>query len=283
MTGESDKSNILVVGAPRSGTTLVAGLLSSGTEASPMLPECTILTQIIEHYHRVLNFSDSQRFSAYAIDEDKLAEHYRLMIDSMLATVRSHFQAIEYRYLILKDPELTHFVDLIPRFFGASSRIVCVVRDPRAVIASAVQVERKKMEAAWDAIERQPSVHGVCDLLPQLLRERRISADYFLYYWNIQQSKLLMNGKIHIVRYERIVSRDEQEFLRLEDFLGFSISREGFGKVHFDWDRSDPTYVEGYGGAIKASESDFRKVLSDYQISHIESMSSGINAVYGWW
>lgn len=139
-----EKIKVLVIGAPRSGTTLLAGLLSADDQASPMLPECTYITQIIQHFHNLLHYSDPQRFAAYAIDEPTLVGMYRGMVDSMLKTVQSHFNEIDYRYLILKDPELTQLIDLIPRFFGEDSKTVCVVRDPRAVIASMLEVENKK-------------------------------------------------------------------------------------------------------------------------------------------
>lgn len=277
------KTNVLVVGAPRSGTTLVAGLLSAGSDASPMLPECTCITQIIEHFHRVLHYSDPQRFAAYAINESTLAGNYRAMVDSMLATVRSHFDKLNYRYLILKDPELTHFVDLIPNFFGDDSKIICVVRDPRAVIASALEVEHKKSEAAWGALESAPAGTGADELITQLFRERRVASDFFLYYWKVQQSELFRQGRIHIVHYEKIVAREESEFVRLEEFLGFSVGREGFGKVHFDFDIADPTHSAGYGGSINASGSDYRKKLTERQVQHIETMFSGMNEIYGWW
>jgi len=53
-----NKTNVLVIGAPRSGTSLLAGLLSAGEEASSMLPECTYITQIIQHFYNPLNYSD---------------------------------------------------------------------------------------------------------------------------------------------------------------------------------------------------------------------------------
>ena len=62
-------TNVLMIGAPRSGTMLLAGLLSAGKEASPMLPESTYFTQIIQHCHSFPHYSDPQRFAAYAIDE----------------------------------------------------------------------------------------------------------------------------------------------------------------------------------------------------------------------
>lgn len=278
-----NKTKILVIGAPRSGTTLLAGLLSAGKEASPMLPECTYITQIIQHFHNLLHYSDPQRFAAYAIDEPILAGMYRAMVDSMLTTVQSHFKEIDYHYLILKDPELTQLVDLIPCFFGEDSKTVCVVRDPRAVIASMLEVESKKKRELWLAWIKTPSWFTANALVSQVFRERRLISDFYVYYWRVQESQLYKRGAVHIVHYERIVAHDEDEFKRLEAYLGFTVGREGFGKVHFDFDRTDPTFSAGYGQAIQKTSTDFRKKLTHRQIVKIEAVFSGMNAIYGWW
>lgn len=278
-----NKTKVLLIGAPRSGTTLLAGLLSNDKEASPMLPECTYITQIIQHFYNFLYYSDPQRFAAYAIDESTLGNMYRGMVDSMLATVQSHFNEIDYRYLILKDPELTPLLDLIPYFFGEDSKTVCVVRDPRAVIASMLQVERKKKRQLWLAFIKKPNWFTANDLGNQIFREKRLISDFYSYYWRVLESALYKRQAMHIVRYEKIVSHDEDEFRRLEEYLGFSVGRDGFGKVHFDFDRADPTFSEGYGGRILATSTDFRKKLTRRQIKKIEAIFSGINAIYGWW
>lgn len=277
------KTKVLVIGAPRSGTTLLAGLLSAGKDASPMLPECTYITQVIQHYYNLLHYSDPQRFAAYAIDESTFAGMYRAMVDSMLATVQSHFNDIDYSYLVLKDPELTQLVDCIPRFFGEDSKTVCVVRDPRAVIASVLTVERKKKRDLWSAWVKTPSWSATNDLISQVFRERRIIDDFFVYYWRVQESQLYKSGAVHVVRYENIVARDEDEFRRLEDYLGFSIGREGFGKIHFDFDRSSPTFSAGYGQTIHQASTDYKKNLTHRQIKKIQEVFSGFNVSYKWW
>lgn len=279
----NNKTKILVIGAPRSGTTLLAGLLSAGEEASPMLPECTYITQIIRHFHDFLHYSDPQRFAAYAIDESTLAGIYHTMVDSMLATVQSHFKKIDYHYLILKDPELTLLVDLIPRFFGEDSKTVCVVRDPRAVIASMVKVEKVKRSAIWRELRQSPNRRTMFAMVQQLIRERLMIGDFFNYYWRVHSSELFKRGGVHIVRYENIVARDEEEFQRLETFLGFSVGREGFGKVHFDFDRQDATYSTNYGKSIQSPTTDFRRILNQLQIIKIEKMFIHYNATYNWW
>lgn len=278
-----NKTKVLLIGAPRSGTTLLAGLLSNDSKASPMLPECTYITQIIQHFYNFLHYADSQRFAAYAIDEPTLAGMYRGMVDNMLATVQSHFKEIDYSYLILKDPELTPLIDLIPYFFGEDSKTVCVVRDPRAVIASMLEVEQKKKKKLWLEWIKKPNWHTTNELICQVFRERRLASDFYLYYWRVQESQLYKRQAVHIVRYEKIVALDEEEFRLLEEYLGFSIGREGFSKVHFDFDRADLTYSPGYGGAIQATKTDFREKLTRRQIKKIEAIFAGINTIYKWW
>ena len=277
------KTNVLVIGAPRSGTTLLAGLLSAGKYASPMLPECTHITQIIQQFYNILHYSDPQRFAAYAVNESILVGMYRGMVASMLAIVQSHFKDQDYRFLILKDPELSKLVDLIPMFFGQDSKTVCVVRDPRAVIASMLKVERKKKRELWSAWKKMPNWLTAHDLVNQMFRERRLMSDLFMYYWKVQDSQLRKSGAAHIVSFEKIIARDADEFKRVETYLGFSIGREGFGKVHFDFDRADPTFSLGYGGRIQEASTDYGELLTYLQIRKIKSAYSGLNEIYQWW
>lgn len=279
----TDKTNVLVVGAPRSGTTLVAGLLSAGPDASPMLPECTFITQAIQQCHNILHYSDPPRFTAYAIDRSVLVGMYRELVGAMLDTVRTHFREIPYRYLILKDPELSPLVDWIPTFFGADSKTVCVVRDPRAVIGSMLAVERKKRRELWSAWRKQPNRFRAHDLVNQVFRTCRLTSDVFMYYWKVHDSQLRKSGAAHVVSYERIVARDEEEFKRLEAYLGFAVGREGFGKVHFEFDRTDPTFSEGYGGVISPTGRDVGSGLTYLQVRRIKMAYSGLNEVYRWW
>lgn len=278
-----DHKLVLVIGAPRSGTTLLAGLLSAGKDVSPMLPECTYITQLIEHFYKVLHYSDSQRFAAYAIDEEKLTVIYRSMIDLMIANVKLHFKDTDYRFLVLKDPELTNYVDLIPCFFGKDSKTVCVVRDPRAVIASMAEVERKKRKILFSEWIKNPNYLNMYSIVNQLFSESRLISNFFIYYYRIQVSELYKNGLVHIVQYEKIVAREEDEFSKLEKYLGFDVGREGFGKAYFDFDRDSPTYSSGYGQTISTRTSNFEKKLSARKINKIKSIYSGMNEIYRWW
>jgi hypothetical protein len=228
-----------------------------------MLPECTFITQLIRHYHDIVKYGDAQRFEAYARTPELLAQVFALTIHEMTRTAASHFDQLQFANLILKDPELTIYLDLIPTFFDADSKVVCVVRDPRDVIASLLKVYKEKNEQVDEAAQ---------------------IAYVFNYYWIAHQSSQAKNGNLHVVRYERIVEKDEEEFFRLERYLGYSIGRTGFGKVFFDFDRTSATHSENYGRPIVSNPtSKAATSLSKAFVKKIECAFSGYNAIYGWW
>ncbi|MGZ8257341.1 MAG: sulfotransferase family protein [Gallionella sp.] len=280
-----EAKNVVVIGAPRSGTTLVAGLLSFDKRVAPSLPECTYVTQLIQHFYNFLHYSDKPRFMAYAINEETLKHIYLQSVNAMLGTVKSHFKSDDYQYLILKDPELTLLTEYIPDFFGADCKVICCVRDPRAVIASMWRVEEKKRYACWRTLLKRPSVSGLFELISQIKQQYTLPSNFFSYYWKMHSSALFAAGKIHVVRYEKIIAQDEVEFQKLEIFLGLPISRHGFGDVPFGFNENDPTHSSGWGEGAKLhnTKTDFRHTLSARQIKKIEKIYAGYNAIYQWW
>ena len=171
---------------------------------------------------------------------------------------------MDYENLIPKDPELTLFPDLIMQFFGDKTKVVCVIRDPCSVIASMHEVESKKgITTEIDIIE--------------------IAASIFNYYWRIHNSDLFKNGMVHIIRFENIVKKIEEDFARIDQFLGFKISRDGFGKSKLEFDKSDPTYSSNYGQLIQASSSLKPQLIPSGKVSEIRKMFGGYNLRYNLW
>ena len=251
------------IGAPRSGTTLLGSLLSEGDSCAPMLPECTFITQMIRHYHDIVHYADAQRFAAYAKKPEHLAQIYAAAIHKMTLTAASHFEQYQFQNLILKDPELTIYVDLIPTFFGTDSKVVCIVRDPRDVVASLYKVYQDKKER---------------------IDEDELIAQVFNYYWIVHQSQLAKIGSVYFVRFEKIVQKEESEFTQIEAYLGYAIGRKGFGKVFFDFDRTDATHSENYGNPIVMKPSSKTVTLLNQSfLVKIQSVFSGFNVTYNWW
>jgi hypothetical protein len=229
---------------------------------TPMLPECTFITQLIRHYHEITNYSDEQRFSAYAINQDNLAKIFSKSINGMALTAASHFEDLEFIHLILKDPELTLYLDQIPTFFGTDCKIVCVIRDPREVIASLYKVHMDKKEN---------------------VNKDDLIADVFNYYWFSHQSELTRRGVVHFVRFEKITKKDESEFAKLESYLGYNVGRKGFGKRFFALDEFGTKNSEHYGKPISSEPSKEIHLLNHDFRKKIQVAFSGYNETYHWW
>jgi len=248
-----------------------------------MLPECTNITQIIQHYHNFVHYADSQRFRTYGVSPDRLIIPYRQMVNSLIDLAASNFEGQNYCHLVLKDPELSLLVDEIPNFFCKDVKVVCIVRDPRAVIASMIRVWQKKRAESWRLFRQSPSWTATGEYLQCIVRAKTLPGVVFNYYWRIHQSRLCQEGRIHFVSYERIIDGDEYEFSRLDDYLGYSCGRKGFGRVYLPFDKNDAAFSENYGKAINAYRGDFKKTLTKRQLDSIEKTFSGFNAKYQWW
>ncbi|PKH01855.1 hypothetical protein CXF72_14950 [Psychromonas sp. MB-3u-54] len=265
------KGNILIIGAPRSGTTLLSGLVTGNEKCVPNIPECTYITQIVKHYHDIVNYSDKERFSIYAKDQETLLGVYKKHVDNMLEVVLSQFRNVNYDALVLKDPELSLYVDLVSTFFH-KSKIIYIVRDPRAIIASMLKVFAKKNSGLFGA-------NGYCSDETLL----QVASDIYNYFYVIHESRAYKDGMIHIVGYEDIVEGDLDVFVNLEKYLGYKLSRKAFERNAFEFDENDSTFSKNYGQDIVKCTSDYRDSLCPKHIKVIEEMFSGLNLIYNWW
>jgi len=271
MKDQIEKEIFMIIGAPRSGTTLLSGLITGNEKCVPNIPECTFVTQVVKHYHDIVNYSDKERFSIYAKDEVTLSGVYKKHVDNMLEIALSHFNNFDYEFFVLKDPELSLYVDLISTFFN-KSKIIYIVRDPRAIIASMLKVVTKKDNSLITA-------DGYCSDETLL----KVASEIYNYFHVIHGSKAYKEGFIHIVAYEDVVGSDLDMFSDLEKYLGYELSRKAFERNAFDFDKKDPTFSKNYGHDIVKCTSDYRDSLHPRHIETIEQMFSGLNFIYHWW
>ncbi|TCG09480.1 hypothetical protein BZM27_05285 [Paraburkholderia steynii] len=228
-------------------------------QAFPMVPECTFITQLIQRFHDTLHYSDPGRFRAFVQSEQNLVRIFKPSIDGFVETVLRNFSGSNAKQLVLKDPELTIYADCIPKFFDAP-KIVCIIRDPREVVASfRVMFGKKNEPIAFD----------------------RLVALTFNYYYRIFQSELANAGAIHFVRYDKIVERDEREFEALEAYLGYSVGRRGFGNVWLGFEKDDAAYSKNYGKEIQKLAGG--SSLSAEEAAAVQQVFSGYNTIYNWW
>jgi hypothetical protein len=265
------KEAIMIIGAPRSGTTLLSGLITGNEKCYPNLPECTFITQIIKHYFDIVNYSDKERFSIYAKDKETLFSVYSSHVNNMLKIVLNNFEGPDYKYLVLKDPEVSLYIDLIPRFIP-QSKVIYIVRDPRYVVSSMLKVFVKKglFYSEHDGYYSDVNV-------------TKVASDIYNYYHTIHESCLFKSGGVYVVKYEKLIEGLKSELAGLESYLGYELSGSAFERNSFEFDNADPTFSKNYGSNIVKPASDYHESISSSQIEDIESMFSGLNLLYEWW
>jgi hypothetical protein len=138
-----ERTLIFVTGPQRAGTTLLAGLLTGG-ETYPLLPECTHIRNALANHRTIRNDTAPDRARAYLGDGISL---YRDLIHGMVTNAIEYAKTPPRRFLVLKDPKLAPLLADIPLSFDNTLRSFAIVRDPRDVVASMVDVIRRKGDA----------------------------------------------------------------------------------------------------------------------------------------
>lgn len=277
-------TKIVIIGAPRSGTTLLNKIIASSDACFPMLPECSFLTALIRQYFNILNYSDAGRFDAFAVNETLLKNIYVNAVSNFIKNTLHNFPKIQRDYLTLKDPELSLFPDLIPNFFGEDqTKVICIIRDPRYVVASMFRVNQKKKKLAWKDFSDSKSISNFKKLLDVYFLNRTIVEDTYNFFFRIHTSEILKNGNLYVVRFEKIIFKDEIEFAGIENFLGIKLKRDLLKDPLVTYNTNDVFFSENYNQPISASVKDFNDVLNYCTLRKIKRLFAQYNATYHWW
>lgn len=254
-----------VGGAARTGTTLMETILCQAPSANPMLPEAHYLRCLMMAYclakgsvhYQVPGFFDSK--------EDFQRYHAKLIHDYLM---RVHERTGKPSFLILKEPEMTKtFPDL--HELVPTSLFICMVRDPRDVIASLLRVGEKML------------AQGRKDFVAQATQHRDIASlsRYFLAFyapiWSVQSDKFWANTLF--VRYEDLVQNPEAVLTEVKEFTGldFNLSASSdqldTGMVDFKKLEHNPWFSKLYGKQISASSvGNYADVLHSDEIRTVE-------------
>lgn len=136
-----DFTPLFVVGAPRSGTTILHALVCASEKTNGYVNECSYFTALINPFLTGLGTFDTHTKSFFDTRE-AFASHYGDILQNELAFMWRRFDRPDI--LALKDPMMT---PLVPHLAGLvqGSKFVVAVRDPRAVISSRIEVAHKEM------------------------------------------------------------------------------------------------------------------------------------------
>ena len=249
-------SLVFVAGPPRSGTTWLYREICDRAGWSGFLPECTLLTQQIALYSRTKHYGEPKRFAAYFGTADNLVSVYRPIMRQMLDLVRSLNDCPDGDVLALKCPEISLYLedigDVLP-----DHRLVCIVRDPRDVIASVKNVSARKKEP-WD-------VNVACTWI-------------YSYYDGIRKHRARGSRTALFVRYEDLVGGTLDQ---VRAFLGQATEAEAArangGAVEAWLDPSDPFFSELHlKPTTQQKVGSYKTILTKREVETVEAVFAGV-------
>jgi hypothetical protein len=243
----------LVCGARRTGTTLLAAVLSADPSAPPLPGEAQLLPEWLASY-RWAREQFAIRALPFFKDDSEFRAFYRELVGHFVDHCRNRFG--KDAALVLKSPELSLFFDEAYELFP-EARFLVTVRDPRDQVASEWRVIEKRRGHPMDQ---------------RILDERdfeMLARQYVRYYEPVLRVLGRSEDRIYLQRYEQLVGRPAEAVAALEKFTGLVLS--GFDPSA-DWPRVAGTYW-AYG----TSPSDtpyYGKAIEPRRIgSYLESMS----------
>jgi sulfotransferase family protein len=213
---------LFIGGCMRSGTTLVQRLLCAAPGVNPAIAECHYLTELLAAHKE-----GEKRFDLFLSDYFASREAF----DAFgRGTLRRFLVALSARYpeakqLVLKNPELAYHFSLAARLLP-EARFILVVRDPRDIIASMLRVAERQRAA------------GLASSLVQAGRDMERLSDLVIgYYADSYSNAPLLQGRLHVVRYESIAQGDPAALQALGRFAGLALDGRPAALAPETWQR----------------------------------------------
>ncbi len=253
---------VFVVGAPRSGTTVLHALVCSAPTVNEYVAECTYFTQMLQPLLRIWPSFDVHAQSYFA-DRKELAHYHGDLLASVLYDTWEHLGRPPT--LALKDPMLTAQLELLGMLLP-EARFVVSVRDPRDVVASWLAVVARKggeVESADAA--------------------RRIAQEYRRDYEAVLRRHRKRPDAVFLVPYQQLVQGGATA--SLERYLGVTLDPNQLwqGWSANDAMRQDPTFSANYGRPLSAaSVGRWTERLTAEQVRVVEEICGPVAAALGY-
>jgi hypothetical protein len=197
---------VFIGGAARSGTTLLQSILCADEDANPLVREA----QWITHFARLYRWS-KDNFAAiqndYFASPEECRDFHAKLLTQFLAQASQRLG--ERPCLVLKNPEMTAlFGDL--RELATEAKFAVMMRDPRDIIASMLEVREK-----FDRQKKTAPIPLERDMKSLSLRVRSYYAPF---------ADTSLREDTLFVRYEDLTHNPQHEVQRLRNFTGLALA-----------------------------------------------------------
>lgn len=268
-------SYFFVGGSQRSGTSLMLRILCDDAETNPMFGECAYLRALMQAYEVGLQTFDELM---YLFDSrEQFRDFHAELVRRFLAHTSARFAPA--RHLVLKEPHMTLYFPELHELLGDEARFLVLMRDPRDVIASMLDVGRRM------------AAQGISHLFNQGNLFEMVNQFKFFYvkcFAACNQNPTLRR-QLLVVRYENLVSQPEQELEKIRAFTGLALSNAGKQAPGAEKLRAQSSErqqlwrTELSGQAISASKiNNYREKLTHLQIQQIEAQCQDIMKIFGY-
>ena len=265
-----------VGGSPRSGTTLLAQVLSQAQGANPPIQEAQYFTQLIRAYQYGRTeakdtlkdyFSDDQDFQQFNSD----------LIERFFQQIKKRFPQTET--IVLKDPYLTSFFPAVESVYPDSCFFVSI-RDPRDTIASMIEVGRKSN----DELKQKLPLFANRDI-PGLV------AFYKSFYAHVFSNRSArFRKKMAFVKYEYLVQNTDKFLQEISQYTNLVFSDFDSQNMNQGTFTTPPNEEEQpwrtslqHGKKIESSSiENYKTILSSAEIGEINRLCKPILLKFGY-
>lgn len=249
---------ILIGGSPRSGTTLLQGMICDGNKVNPLMPEVSYLLDLLEINRRWNTYGD-KKSSLYFGSVEKMKSFCRVAVEKFITGIPF---INKYEFVCLKDPLLANYVEEIISIFSSEVMLILMIRDPRDVIASMISVEKRKIEIEGDEYKQIMSFDDIVEFIYQ-------------FFYNIMNYK---GSNVFVLKYENLVLGKTEE---VNEFLGMVINEKPYGSSMLDFSlekQTNPFITDKYtkSDVMDDSLGAYKKILTADQIKKINIVFSGV-------
>lgn len=277
------KQNVLLIGgAMRSGTTVIHRALCTAENSNPYISESWFLSDIMRLYRWNLTRYDVRHADQFG--------HVRNFRELIWLNVRQYILTVSVKYndpelLILKHPELTYYFHELAEHFP-NFRFIVIVRDPRDVIASIMEVAKRHHQSK------------IASPQTALKNIRQYCESYFAYYANVFNHAESFGNRLIFIKYEDFMQEPGRELARISQFSGARYDQdramdflpEHAAAANFDKDarEQDPFsgafWSDAYTQPISTERiARYKNTLSDAQVEEIEQHLHHFGKRFAYW